>query len=405
MVRVARSVYLIKGCACDDEGNRVEIDWKVVELRGGLRWEARRPLWCLHEKAYRVLFEPARWLRRRRADLEKDLDRFAVGYDEAIITSRLAVSSRERRLDAGEQLPHREDARQEFTMTTLALLVTLIWCAVHKHENSAKARAVAAMLALFQSCLGAESLNIRQLFSPAQLSRRCRSAPLGMVRCMRQDIFESAAMAIVGANPQATLTRLIVLVYKHASQCPSLDETFVLVVFEIARRIEAHIGKSEPTRVEALASFRVAGRKRTRVDEDYMDTKTNDLVSTGAVMSGGVALRHDDLHDESLARMWEKKTMLSYLREARRVFANARVFSIASDAGRVGDPPEETRFFLGFSGCVEYGVILPPQAGAFSVHLFPPITRPPVHHFLLWLSLARPSFVAPSLSTQTILSR
>ena len=129
-------------------------------------------------------------------------------------------------------------------MTTLALLVTLIWCAVHKHENSAKARAVAAMLALVQSCLDSESLNIRKMLSLAHSSRRCRIAPLGMVKCMHQDIFESVAMAIVGANPQATLTRLIVLVYKHASQCPPLDETFVLVVSEIARSVEAHIGKS-----------------------------------------------------------------------------------------------------------------------------------------------------------------
>ena len=79
-------------------------------------------------------------------------------------------------------------------------------------------------------------------------------------------------------------------------------------------------------------------------------------------MSGAAVLRCDGLVDPGTARKQEHATMQGYLMAGRRALGAADILCICSDAGRVGDPPEESVFYMAWSPLpVDLGMLLPVQ--------------------------------------------
>lgn len=357
---MASSVACVDGSAHTPDGVLVRIKWKAWHWPDGeVRFELRRPLLDAHQEEYSSCFEVARFLRRHRGVLEPLFLGFNTAFDDNIFPSKSAFAFR--RGDIGDRTKH------EFASSTLGLLIILLWSSIHKHKLAARQRSMSLLVAAFGAVMVAEFRPDSFLPDDCEDAKNlCDQEPVvdGMCPHLKQALESSPAAG--EATPQVRWAALLqTLLRASGSGCQAVIGLWRSLLFRCAEHINQRIAaEAFSADLRGFAVLEQAGRaKRKRADEDYKDDCTGTAVKTHRAVSGAAMVRADGTIDPSTARAWEKKVMRAYLEACAKTFAGCQILCISSDAGRIGDPPEETIFFLLWSPCNDRGAFLPVQAG------------------------------------------
>ena len=141
--------------------------------------------------------------------------------------------------------------------------------------------------------------------------------------------------------------------------CPTVRRCFQHVVPWTSAHVDAHCSDSEggPEGCETSAK---------KLEEGPRPTASARLVSRRAQLLPHLrsqAVRSSEqLAPPLVSRSWETEcVMSSYSLAAQRAMETARIFSVSSDGGHLGDPPEKTHADVAWSPCVDMAVIWLPQ--------------------------------------------
>lgn len=103
-------------------------------------------------------------------------------------------------------------------------------------------------------------------------------------------------------------------------------------------------------------------KRRRRIDEDWKIAIVDKMVQSKRAKTGAQVLRVGGEIAPGVATRWEKDIMLPYQTAGWRSFSETTALGIASDAARLGDPPEETVMYFFWEPGNDCGLVAPPQA-------------------------------------------
>ena len=162
-------------------------------------------------------------------------------------------------------------------------------------------------------------------------------------------------------GPRDALRELLVCTLREDSPCNAQvdfrNELYANTVGVINSSIRDD--KIAP-RADAFANFQQQGRRKSRMDEDYLSKRVYVDVSIGKQVSGRTALRSDDHCTPMTASRYEEREMSVYQRACWRVCQSIDIVCNVGDAARLGDPPEETRLAAMWIAEKDVSVVPPP---------------------------------------------
>lgn len=360
------SVSLIEGRWRAADGHLHELKWKLICIdHDEVLIDMQQPLEDLHRGLYsKTSFEQARWWRRSSDLVGILMNQVGETADNHFFVSRLALARRGRRVGADEEISQvPKFVKGNFTCTLKGLVVVMLWFALARKADKEKAAASALMGELFMRL-------VPGTFEP----QACFESILGECKHQCSDgggvdgecahVSEARLhLAACAAAVKHEWARdcLQALQTFRSMDCPCLKYMYTefldIVVDELRQTILS--GKYE---VDGSALRPAGGQgKRKRIDEHYKEFVINEAVKNKMAKSGRAYLRAVGGTDPSLASKWEAENMLHYATAASRGMNSARQVSIAEDAARLGDPPEETLICLVWTPQGNLGVVPPPQ--------------------------------------------
>ena len=240
-----------------------------------------------------------------------------------------------------------EEARDVPSMSSKALIYFLLHCAESLRTKEDRSRAFAACFGWLGRCVPAIALTLQQwvdvTFSKPAIWQRCAVASASTQQCphmvaVMQDGFNDT-------DRHLALVRLLQHLYKGRDTCPILKETLQSVCRLVAAEVDASVQTVaytlDPTKADG---YEEAGKKRRRIDADYKRATTSTVLESGRASSSSSFLRADAVVEGKRASEWEEKELLR-VQAAMWYAAGSRpidVVVVSSDAGRFGQPAEDT---------------------------------------------------------------
>ena len=355
----ADAVSLVKATRVS-EGQASTFEWKCwCDDAGDVRWNLRQVLETQHSPVYKkAKFDVGAWLSRHRCIIDSVLQTHGASYAACVFSSRLAAQSRDEEQCTGG---HKAD----FTCTSVALLVLLVWWSVAKLGAQQKVWAKSLCLGLLSEMLDAAA-NIQAVLEGLllEVAPACQALPLTSGRCVH---VQAVLQTLAGVSASSCAKRsfaILQALLRAPPACGALAELRAEFVGEIAQMMDGSIqaGRFE-VELSELGPNRDKGQgKRRRIDEDWKQYIVNGAVERRQAKSGQAMLRAGGQVNPKVAPHWQKQELLAYQAACWRLLRKARFVCVVSDGARLGDPPEETVLFLLHSADVDAGAVLPPQA-------------------------------------------
>ena len=296
------------------------------------------------------------WLQKRPGVMQLWSD-MGVAESEYIPSSRSA---------GGEH----EEAKDVPTLSSKALIYFLLFMSSTSRLKEDQSRALAALFGWLAQCLPSQEIQsqqwIEQTFSKPGLWRSCVKGQPASNSCphmmaVRKDGFRDE-------DPVWALVRLSQHLFSQRSECNIMKECLQNVCRETAALIDPNVEQSsytlDPTKAD---EYKESGKKRRRIDEDYKRAATSTVIQTGRASSSSTFLRADGVVEGKRAAEWEEKELL-HEQAAMWIAVQTQpvdVVVIAADAGRFGQPAEDTLV----SACEVWGA----QGNSFAAWLPPQV--------------------------------
>lgn len=254
--------------------------------------------------------------------------------------------------------------RQEYQISVVGYLALLVGWNTCRHSVQERDMARICFIAFARKVCGPE------VFSEVSASRMTEvvlsACPHGshftQGVCIHVDELLAKEQTLTGDIGES-LWNLVSFLYARANVCGALARWLPIVASALAasahRGIETQ-GVDDPLKKATFATTS-KGRKR-RLDEDYIDALGSAVSSGRATSTSAVARVMGDI-SSSAANKHDEQFLRAYNAQGHLTFWGAEAVGLTYDAGRLGQPPEETVLF-----CIERvdrgeAMWLPPQAG------------------------------------------
>lgn len=225
-------------------------------------------------------------------------------------------------------------------------LIRAIFCAFLSHLNPAAFPAMDLVMSLIE-----------------EFSGDCQQGPLDDDRCVHTAQFLRAVADLTTSGAEGVIVDLLVLLSTACAQgCRCMQDLAIDIFGALTEHIDNAIvdGAFEVDPLSLAPAL--ADKKRRRIDEDFRRAVATESVRRGAANTGRAMLRVMRGLHPCLASRWEVDELLAYQAAARRTIGSAGGHtSVASDAARLGDPPEETLLCLIWSCSMDLAAVAPPQ--------------------------------------------
>ena len=325
----------VRGKGRAHDGVAADISWKAwaPDQQGvsSLKWDMVRVALSLQVGGPgRLPFY--KWWQQKRPSVSAMWEEMGVAQSEFVPSSRTSAE---------------EDAKDVPTLSSKALVYFLLHCMTTSRRTEDRSLAFATCFGWVGQCIPAEELQIQtwieEVFSKPGKWRACAVGQPSKGLCphmlsVREDGFQEP-------DRHLALVRLLRYLCGERRTCPILKECLQNVSRQFVAVLDVHVEAAaythDPTKADG---YEEAGKKRRRIDGDYKRAVTSTVIETGRASSSSTFLRADGVVAGKRAAEWEEKELLK--KQAALWFATSSatvdVVVVSSDAGRFGEPAEET---------------------------------------------------------------
>lgn len=358
-VEEATALFLNVSATCAD-GEPCALYLKAWVHGEIVLWELRRVLISMGVSLSKGV---CKIVRRERPMWEADLELLGfANIQDHFVDSRRMAEHHQRSL---HQLVH-----DEMSTSTIGLLVMFCRFAESRRRLADRSKARILLAACIASMIGAKCAELATLVPPPGCVGACA------IGARRQEPGDDTAACVharslgqrMGAHcvaqtpPHTFLAELLVASFGEASDCLCLRRWCAYLMEEV-QRIVSTTGLLEHWSNDALKyGVLPGGQKRRRVDEDLRKQVSVDVVRAKRVASGASWCKATGFLSEQLGNTFDNRSCREYLAAGRACMPTAKIFSIAFDASRIGQPAVDANMFLLWSSDVGQSMWLPPQA-------------------------------------------
>lgn len=139
-------VHAVEADVILPSGQRDRLCLKAWVANGRVLWETRRFVLLQLQDEYTKAFDLSSWLSHNREALAAWVSKFGLSLPEHLFPSRLAY----RRSGADNEPMH---CKSEYSMTTAALILLLLWFRISKKKHAQRSRASCILVALLCAIL------------------------------------------------------------------------------------------------------------------------------------------------------------------------------------------------------------------------------------------------------------
>ena len=366
MASASWDLYLVPGTARTQAGENIHIDFKAYRYEAGeVFWELKRvfaPVLGLEKSEKAQL---CRIHKANRVSWEHDFEKFFGQVDGVLLPSLTSCKA------SGQHDPADNPfIRQEYTISTAGLLAVLLNMAQARKLVVERERAFAVLVAWLSSTLA---------FEPA--AAVCRDAmPVSAHLCQQQPVVDGFCTHIfatrvqcpqavtMGSDPWSKLALLLKQLHAWSSECWASTAALSSILKTLSADLDGGLGGrdfSQNILMDKSADGHRGAqgqKKRRRLDEDLKRLATVDSVVQGRVHSGSQLCRATGCADDSAARKWETTFLAKVVASSVQAFSEVRSLCVTEDASRFGQPQKDLMAYLAWSGDINVGTALPPQA-------------------------------------------
>ena len=370
-VEVGPRPYFIKVAALPVIGETTQAELKCWHHEAGrdcgstLLWEVRRLTDAIHQHQpmTRGLHQ---WLWERRDAFAAACDRFGFAWDLELIPSRTAAAARARSSREPQHLNLTHPLHDEFTVTTVGMLIMLWYCSEGLKAKRLRSRSSGLLAAILVASLPqgtAATLELLQL-EPAMVALCGLRGPQAGTCVHIESVLGSSRRP--NQASQLHVFNLVVSVLAEAAVCPAR----AACAKPFLRSLATTIGKgvagasytSDATKATSVDADLPSGHKRRRVDEDFKRAVLRDVTHDGRAATSRVFLRSvDGKGGSDKCKRWEESDALHYQAASWLSLGAASSFTVSVDATRLGKPGEDTEVGFLYSSEAKLGCWLPPQ--------------------------------------------
>jgi hypothetical protein len=279
-----------------------------------------------------------KYLKDNRATWEEKFEVAALTWDEAIWPSVTAFRSK----NPGQAVPCH--LRDEYQITTKALLVMLFRKAARAHRKADKDNAMQILDTLLTRCSWPP--DSMKDFNPGlvDVDAVCPLAPdaveCGLCEHMQKGFADALAE---DSDLLALLIRCLDLCFSSSARCPVASEWYKHVLSMVASFIDEQA--PECCEEDALRASHVViegnARKR-RLDQDLRHAIVQSAMQSKRAKTPMAFVRATGMVAPTTAATWIPKHMGNIRAALFLSFKGCQHLALAFDAGRIGSPKEET---------------------------------------------------------------
>lgn len=255
----------------------------------------------------------------------------------------------------------------EACVTSLGVLIILLRWSVERRRLAERSLAFGHLVSLLRCTLGPTMSGERVSFMVPQAVRdACRSGCCdeGDSHSLCRHLLDIAPkLAVLAGEASSEAQRSSHCMHSlliAKGHCKSVASWLPAELARVAALLDEHVGK-DGCSVDPLKCSHTYG-KRKRIDEDFKRAVSVKVVQKGMAASGAQWARaQEDLHVDA-ARRFDNQSLREEQAAGMLNMANGRIFSLAMDGSRLGEPAKE--HFVSLLWCHDTGksVWLAPQA-------------------------------------------
>jgi hypothetical protein len=370
-VEVCAQAYFIRAGHLSVNGGQTQAEVKCwhhgdAEATGEtLLWEVRRLTDAIHDQQpmTRNLHQ---WLWERRDGFAAACDQFGFDWAEELVPSRNAVKARRKR-GAEDIQHHAHQLHDEFTVTTVGMVLMLWYCSIGLKSTSLRSKSSGLLAAIMTATLPLDGIDatVGLLQVDHSMAALCglRGRQEGACAHIEKVLEDSCKPNQAPQQHVCNLARALLL---EAAVCPACSACAKPFLKRIASIIDKGVPEaaytSDATRATSVDADLPQGCKKRRVDEDFKKAVLRDVMHDGRAPSSRVFLRAvEGPQGADRCKRWEETDALHYQSASWMSFGGAGSITVSIDATRLGKPGEDTEVGFFYSAEARQGCWLPPQ--------------------------------------------
>lgn len=268
-----------------------------------------------------------------------------------------------RKAALANKLPLDQYVRDEYSLSTKALLLLHIEWATTKRKEDERERAQ-AMCTAWLSKIASSTILDPQVFRSrfGTFAHLCRPHVRGC--CMHVNTCDDMLNEDSVNGPWSDFVGHLCRLRSLSEMCPAVKGILVQALDKICTHIDKRLDEVDMNRDVTKAELLEQDGKRLRIDEDFKHRVVVADVVNKRCHSGAQSLRVHGvggISGSGLSADWEQQGLRCYRSAGWITFDIGGVFTVASDGKRLGMPCEDTECYLGWSGRADVGMYMAPM--------------------------------------------